>query len=155
MNNSFDRLIDGMCATLRAEVLTRLDDDFARGQVYGVINLLNTFKVRADWSGEFLLEQLAIQRAALMEASELLKDHVARTELPTIAQVPAFTPISKLLAQRDEGNQAISDLLARLPEGAVSRIEPVLLRAMRAEVEIELKNSPRPLFAQMSSGKES
>ena len=42
MNNSFVRLIDGMCATLRAEVLARLDDEFARGQVFGVISLLNT-----------------------------------------------------------------------------------------------------------------
>ena len=43
MNNSFARLIDGMNATLRKEVLTRLDDEFARGQVFGIINLLNTF----------------------------------------------------------------------------------------------------------------
>src|SRR6185436_14536898 len=50
MNNSFPRLIDGMCATLRSEVLPRLDDEFARGQVFGVINLLNTLKVRASWS---------------------------------------------------------------------------------------------------------
>ena len=27
MNSSFPRLIDGMCATLRSEVLTRLDDE--------------------------------------------------------------------------------------------------------------------------------
>ena len=62
MNNSFARLIDGMNATLRKEVLTRLDDEFARGQVFGIINLLNTFKVRADWSAGFLLEQIAAQR---------------------------------------------------------------------------------------------
>ena len=37
-----------------------------------------------------------------------------------------------------------------LPEGA----EAVLRRAMRAEVDLELKNSPRPLFAEMSSGRE-
>ena len=65
MNNSYPRLIDGMCATLRTEVLTRLDDEFARGQVFGVINLLNTFKVRADWSAGFLLQQIGAQRAAL------------------------------------------------------------------------------------------
>ena len=56
MNNSFGRLIDGMNATLRKEVLSRLDDEFARGQVFGIINLLNTFKVRADWSAGFLLQ---------------------------------------------------------------------------------------------------
>ena len=40
MNNSFPRLIDGMCATLRTEVLSRLDDEFARGQVFGVITAI-------------------------------------------------------------------------------------------------------------------
>jgi hypothetical protein len=29
-----------------------------------------------------------------------------------------------------------------------------LRRAMRAEVDLELKHSPRPLFAEMSSGRE-
>ena len=65
MNNSFARLIDGMCATLRTEVLPRLDDEFARGQVFGLINVLNTFKTRADWSAGFLLEQIAAQQQAL------------------------------------------------------------------------------------------
>jgi hypothetical protein len=113
MNNSFPRLIDGMCATLRSEVLTRLHDEFARGQVFGVINLLNTFKVRADWS------------------------------------------------LRESCNRGISDLLgwldaerAGLAPKVVDQIEQLLRTAMREEVGIELKNSPRPLFAEMSSGSE-
>ena len=84
MNNSFDRLIDGMCVTLRTEVLTRLDDEFARGQVFGVINLLNTFKVRADWSAEFLSQQIAGQGGAIDAAMALLRDAKAATALPDI-----------------------------------------------------------------------
>lgn len=147
MNNSFTRLIDGMCATLRAEVLTRLDDEFARGQVFGVINLLNTFKVRADWSAGFLLQQLAAQQ----EAFDALAALPGAPALPR-APLPPVTPIVELLARRDEGNRAIVDLLHAdtLPAGA----EAVLRRAMRAEVDLELKNSPRPLFAEMSSGRE-
>ena len=147
MNNSFTRLIDGMCATLRAEVLTRLDDGFARGQVFGVINLLNTFKVRADWSAGFLMQQLAAQQ----EAFDALAKLPGAPALPQ-APLPPVTPIAELLARRDEGNRAIVELLhaETLPEGA----EAVLRRAMRAEVDLELKNSPRPLFAEMSSGRE-
>ena len=74
MNNSFPRLIDGMCATLRSEVLTRLDDEFARGQVFGIINLLNTFKSRADWSTDFLSQQLAVQCEALQQVKSLTSD---------------------------------------------------------------------------------
>lgn len=147
MNNSFTRLIDGMCATLRAEVLTRLDDEFARGQVFGVINLLNTFKVRADWSAGFLLQQLAAQQ----EAFDALAALPGAPAVPR-APLPPVTPIAELLARRDEGNRAIVALLQAdtLPAGA----EDVLRRAMRAEVDIEQKNAPRPLFAEMSSGRE-
>ena len=163
MNNSFPRLIDGMCATLRSEVLTRLDDEFARGQVFGVINLLNTFKVRADWSAGFLLQQIDAQRAALDAAAALLNESAAVSSAPIHPQppLPVATPIAELLARRDDGNREIGQLLAWLdserenlaPETA-TRLENRLRNAMRAEVDIELKNSSRPMFAQMSSGQE-
>jgi hypothetical protein len=162
MNNSFARLIDGMCATLRAEVLTRLDDDFARGQVFGVINLLHTFKVRADWSAGFLLQQIDAQRQALDEVERLARSAQlagVATE-PALAQ-PTPTPIAELLALRDEGNRRIGAALAQLdalgtavPAEVAAAIEQTLRTAMRAEVSLELKNSPRPLFAQMSSGRD-
>ena len=151
MNNSFQRLVDGMCATLRQEVLTRLDDDFARGQVFGVINLLNTFKVRADWSAGFLQQQIAAQVAALEGARALLPD------LPAPPALPVTTPVAELLAARDAGNRAIADVLERLdsvPAETAAKVEALLLAAMRTEIELELKNSPRPLFAEMSSGRE-
>lgn len=155
MNNSYARLIDGMCATLRTEVLTRLDDEFARGQVYGVINLLNTFKVRADWSTGFLLEQIAAQQQALEVIRPL-------TGLPLPADpLPPTTPVAELLARRDAGNRALESVLAWLdgPEGTAdperrAQVEAHLRRALRAEVDLELKHAPRPLFAEMSSGRE-
>lgn len=163
MNNSFARLIDGMCATLRTEVLSRLDDEFARSQVFGVINLLNTFKARADWSAGFLQQQLAAQHAALQGVVALAQEVRAASTLPGLPDgaMPAATPISELLAARDQGNRAIAALLAwldgeraRLGPEAAARAEALLCGAMRAEVNIELKYSPRPLFAEMSSGRE-
>ena len=155
MNNSFARLIDGMCATLRSEVLTRLDDEFARGQVFGVINLVNTFKVRADWSAGFLLQQIAAQQAALDGVATLL------AETPAAGALPQATPIAELLALRDDHNLRIAALLARLDAArdtlapdAAAQAEALLRQAMRAEVDLELKNAPRPLFAEMSSGSE-
>lgn len=174
MNNSFARLIDGMNATLRSEVLPRLDDDFARGQVFGVINLLNTFKVRADWSPEFVMQQIEAQRAALREVEALAREAgvVAGWPRAPAPQACAGLPESRegvgagvgaLLAQRDAGNRAIGEWLRWLdnphagsPAAAVAAaaIEKVLRAAMRAEVDVELRNSPRPLFAEMSSGRE-
>lgn len=156
MNNSFARLIDGMCATLRSEVLTRLDDEFARGQVFGVINLLNTFKTRADWSAGFLLEQIAAQHQAFDALRPLVGIPLPDEPLPEVA------PAAELLARRDRGNRALEAVLAWLDSEAVAAADPaqraaveaVLRRALRAEVDIELRHAPRPLFAEMSSGRE-
>ena len=173
MNNSFDRLIDGMCATLRTEVLTRLDDTFARGQVLGVINVLNTFKARADWSAGFLLQQIEAQRTALDGAKALLQDaepigagappplhrDTIATQHPTSSSIAS---IDDLLVARDSANRAIAAWLAwldaerpRLSGALAIELERLLRTAMLAEVDIELRNSPRPLFAEMSSGRES
>jgi hypothetical protein len=160
MNNSFPRLIDGMCATLRSEVLTRLDDEFARGQVFGVINLLNTFKARADWSVNFLSQQVSAQCSALNAVRDLLSGIEGA---PAVAEHQAPSPITpaELQAQRDDANRDISQLLAwlatapaALPADTAKAVEDQLRLAMRQEIEIELKNSPRPLFAEMSSGQE-
>jgi hypothetical protein len=160
MNNSFPRLIDGMCTTLRAEVLTRLDDEFARGQVFGVINLLNTFKARADWSTGFLAQQISVQCDALNSVRALLAGVAGA---PEIAEHLAPTPPTptKLQAQRDAANREIGDVLAwlsgaraNLPVELAQSIEDQLRLVMRREIEIELKASFRPLFAEMSSGRE-
>jgi len=165
MNNSFPRLIDGMCATLRREVLTRLDDEFARGQVFGVINLLNTFKVRANWSAEFLLQQIEAQQRALEDAAAAAQH--ASLSAPTTMSTNKADPgagamsIEALLERRDANNREIGTWLewldaksVELPAGAAQTIEQLLRAAMRAEIDLELKNSPRPLFAEMSSGRE-
>jgi hypothetical protein len=179
MNNSFARLIDGMCATLRSEVLTRLDDEFARGQVFGVINLLNTFKVRADWSGVFLGEQLKAQCEALQAVSTWLQAHQDALSRPadsaelspanldgsapsvSVTSAPDVLSASDLLRMRDENNQQIDNILTwvdqhrtELGEEAVRQLEQPLRHALKREIELELKFSPRPLFAEMSSGKE-
>ncbi len=163
MNNSFPRLIDGMCATLRREVLTRLDDEFARGQVFGVINLLNTFKVRADWSAGFLLQQIAAQRDALDGITSLTSKLTVAPALPLLPDdaIVATSSINDLLTRRDDLNRTVSSVFAwldavrtQLPPDTTQKIEMHLLSAMRAEVDIELRNAPRPLFAEMSSGQE-
>ena len=160
MNNSFARLIDGMCATLRTEVLTRLDDEFARGQVFGVINLLNTFKVRGDWSVVFLSEQLKAQYESLQKVAALLQSHPGAPAGITITAPDVLTS-DDLLRMRDANNVRINEILgwidshrATLGEAQTRQLEQPLRQALKREIELELKYSPRPLFAEMSSGKE-
>ena len=105
MNNSYTRLIDGMTATLRQEVLTRLDDEFARGQVFGIINLLNTMRLRADWSVNFLHQQISAQRDAFSKVTSVLaanQDSVA---------IPAYPSGEPPVGQNTETNVSLASQL--------------------------------------------
>ena len=146
MNNSFPRLIDGMCATLRTEVLTRLDDEFARGQVFGVINLLNTFKVRADWSVGFLAQQVQVQCDSLNQAARLLAGFADAPALPQ-RQGPQPITAGQLEALRDDANSDIRRVLAWMSDhrtdlgpDVAAEIERLLRQSMHTEIAIELKN---------------
>ena len=152
MNNSFARLVDGMVQQLRHDVLTRLEDDYAKSQLWGVINALNTFKARADWSPGLLVQQIEAQRAALAVAAEVLG-----AGAPPAPAAPAAMSVAELMALRDEGNRAIGACFGRLDAdglepAARERLETALRDAMRAEMTLELKHSPRPLFLEMSGG---
>jgi hypothetical protein len=166
MNNSFERLIDGMTVTLRGEVLTRLDDEFARGQVFGIINLLNNMRIRADWSVNFLQQEVNAQREAFAKVEATLETsgqklpRFANISLDTMPLAPALDAHA-LIKMREEGNQAVIELLRWLwgdPQGISkeqsANIEAALRRAMRSEVEVELKHLAKPMFAEMSQGSE-
>lgn len=89
MNNSLPRLIDGMVATLRREVIPHIDGDFARGQAFGVIYMLNSLKLRASWSNEFLIEQLR----ALEEASRISRGSARK--FPPLSSPACARPIRR------------------------------------------------------------
>ncbi len=160
MNNGFARLVEGMCTTLRTEVLPRVDDEYARSQVWGLINALNTFKVRADWSAGFLLQQIDAQHQALQAAAQV-GARVPGAPALALPPAPAATPVAELLQVRDQGNHAIGSWMAwrasqpqalSAAEGAA--LDAALRAALRAEVDLELRHAPRPLFAQMSGAAE-
>ncbi|MEZ5727350.1 MAG: hypothetical protein R3E48_04620 [Burkholderiaceae bacterium] len=161
MNNSHARLIDGMTATLRSEVLPRLSDDFARGQVFGVINLLNTLRVRGDWAIGYLHDEVAAQRDALARAAEMLAEAGVEGPARPTTPLPEPTVAADLERLRDEGNAAIIAWLrwlwtdpAGLDPALAAGVEAALRESMRAEVKIELAHSSRPMFAEMSQGTE-
>ena len=133
MNNSLPRLIDGMIATLRREVIPHVDGDFARGQAFGLIYMLNSIRLRASWSNVFLLEQIR----ALEEASRELE------------------------AARDRGDAKICELIDWLaahrdaaPASAVARADAIVARYVHRQLKWELSTSARPMFDEMSRGSE-
>lgn len=160
MNNSLPRLIDGMIATLRKEIIPRVDGEFARGQAFGLIYMLNSIKLRASWSNEYLLEQLR----ALDEASRELEAMAA--DLPG-APLPATRAPAQTLAageletMRDQGDRRLCELIDWLtthretvaPEAA-ARAEAAIDRYLNRQLKWELSTSAKPMFVEISSGAE-
>lgn len=160
MNNSFPRLIDGMVATLHDSVLPNLKGDFVRGQVYGVIYILNQMKVRGDWSVSYLLEQLAAQAAMFAEVERLAE---GLPQKPPAFARPVFTepvPAQQLETVRNDGNQCVAEILKWLREhkealgDKADAIDRVIRDYLLLEVRIEMKNTARSLFAEMSQNTE-
>jgi hypothetical protein len=160
MNNSLPRLIDGMVATLRREVIPHIDGDFARGQAFGVIYMLNSLKLRASWSNVFLIEQLR----ALEEASRDLSGLGAEIPAALVPDVraPDQTPDSaELEAMRNQGDERISALIDWLAAnecpvspGATAHIEATIDRYLHRQLKWELSTSAKPMFVEISGGAE-
>jgi hypothetical protein len=160
MNNSLGRLIDGMVATLRKEVIPRVEGDYARGQAFGVVYMLNSLKLRASWSNAFLLDQLSALEDASRELKALAPDLPGAPLLDVHA--PAALPDANALeAMRDAGDASLCNLIdwlganrARLPEQAVARAETAIDTYLARQAKYEISTSARPMFVEMSGGAE-
>ena len=158
MNNSLPRLIDGMIATLRQEVIPNLSGDFARGQAYGLIYMMTSIRLRASWSNEFLTEQLR----ALEEASQALSivaPKLPGAPPPPSEKTPALPNANELEARREAGDKAICDLIdwlgahrASLPADAVAEADAAIGRYIQRQLKWELTTSAKPMFEEMSRG---
>lgn len=154
MNNSIARLIDGMTATLRAEVIPHIEGDYARGQAFGVIYMLNSLKLRASWSNAFLLGQLR----TLEEASEALKAlDLPGAPLPAIAAPRALPDAAQLQSLQDAGDAKICALIEWLSgrDGeAAAKAREIVDDYINKQTKYELTTSARPMFVEMSGGAE-
>jgi hypothetical protein len=155
MNNSLARLIDGMEATLRTEIVPRIDGEFARGQAFGVIYMLKSIRLRADWSPAFLGEQLA----ALEELARTLAPHGLDAELVPQAAAAILPDPRALEAVRDDGDRRVCALIDWLDDhrGALAvpraaAIDGALRHYLNRQLRWELSTSAKPMFAEISSG---
>jgi hypothetical protein len=160
MNNSLPRLIDGMIATLRREIIPHVEGDFARGQAFGLIYMLNSVRLRASWSNAFLLEQIS----ALQEAGRELEGAVA--DLPDapapVIRAPAGLPTAtELETMRDQGDRRLCELIDwlasrrdTLSQPAVARADAIIERYLNRQLKWELTTSAKPMFDEISRGSE-
>lgn len=159
MNNSLDRLIDGLIATVRAEIIPRLDDEFARGQAYGVVDVLNNLKPRIDWLATPLADEVADQRTLL---GELRERFGAEPGFPAEATADSDAPAATAQAMeqlRNRLDERICDAIdwlgarrAALPAEQVGAAEAAIRQHMQRQLKRELSLTPKPLFGEISKG---
>jgi hypothetical protein len=158
VNNSFERLIDGMIDALRLDIIPNTQGEYPRGQAFGVIFLLQSLKLRAGWSPAFLQEQLTALRdleAALSGIDGLPAD----APVPRLADCPA-TP-EAMVELRDAGEERVGALIDWLPfhrealaPGVAASIEAATNDYIRRQLRHEIQTSAKPMFAAISLGKE-
>jgi hypothetical protein len=160
MNNSLARLIDGMTATLRREIIPHVGGEYARGQAYGVIYMLNSLKLRASWSNGFLQEQLRALDEVSRELAPLA-DLLPGGPLPLAPAQVNLPEAAKLEAARDAGNASLCELIdwlaanaARVPADARARAETAIDKYLQRQFRHELATSAKPMFVEMSGGTE-
>ncbi|MDE3174772.1 MAG: hypothetical protein KGM15_01525 [Pseudomonadota bacterium] len=156
MNNSLERLIEGMAATLRAEVIPHIEGDYARGQAFGVIYMLNSLKLRAAWSNAFLLGQLRLLEEASRALGVLAAD-LPGAPLPEVAAPTSLPDAAELQAARDAGDArmcALIDWLAGRGGEGVAKAQAIVDDYLNKQTKYELTTSARPMFVEMSGGAE-
>jgi hypothetical protein len=160
MNNSLNRLIEGIVIALEREIIPRVDGAYARGQAFAIIDLLRNMRPRLQWSREITLAQVELQEAALTRVAQACR---GQRERPPAYAVPAVLSntldTTELEARRDRLEAEVCDVLKWLAErrsaldpAAAASVEEALTNYMREAVKRELALTAIPLFAEISRG---
>jgi len=154
MNNSLERLIAGIMATLRADVIPNVTDAYARGQAIGVIDLLNNMAPRLEWARAPLAEAVAERRKAVTAARALVPQAPAGAA-GLSEQAVATASSADLAAERDRLDGEISDLIAWTQSesacGDVAAAIALLRQHVHEELARDMKLTRKPLFAEIST----
>ena len=157
MNNSLDRVLDGIAEALRRDVIPRLDDEYATGQALAVIDLINNLKPRLDWAVPPLLARAAAQQTLINELQELLG---GLPDCPLTGQSLSPLPVDgrslQALCDRLDGSiGATVRWIGARPPGPcqpTEQAQAAISRHVRAELRRDMALTARPLFAEIARG---
>jgi hypothetical protein len=153
MTIALERIFEGIIATLRADVIPHVSDPFARGQAVGVIDLINNIGPSVEWARAPLLQKVRERRELLRTVAELLGRAEAEVAAP-----PDTMESAELLRERDRLDGAICEAMATAHarsavDEAARRALGHIIRHAHDEAARDLKLTRKPLFAEISSGK--
>ncbi|WBY03085.1 hypothetical protein PE066_05980 [Ramlibacter tataouinensis] len=162
MSDRLARDVEAMEGALREHVLPKLDDTFARGQVYGVIYMLRHLLLHADSSLAPMARQVDRLRTLEQELAAL-GWRSGRPALPEVCANLATAP-QAVAAHREALDAGLAWLealvhrsfdAARLPGSQVPSAVSRAIRSCASDVNaIAAKLTPAPMFAQIATGQE-
>ena len=90
IQNSLDRLFEGLAASLRDTVAPEVDDPYAKSQVLAAVELLNNLATRVQWRQDQIGADVSAVRAALVAAEAPIPEdeHDRAAHLRALADVP-------------------------------------------------------------------
>ena len=160
MTNSLERLFDGVIDVLRARVIPRIDDEFARGQAYGALDILQNLKTRVEWATAPLREDIATEHALAAGIAEVLAGAEPR---PPVLGAVWRERAGNTAAELDETRDAIdrhlcamlrwiSENRSQLAPERADEVERAIRDQQRSRLKREVKLTPPPLLGEISRG---
>lgn len=149
---SLERVLEGIAATLRNDVIPKVTEEHARSQAVGVIDLINNIAARVEWARDPLLRGVRERREALAAARALLPGAPAPQD--AILEIPLADQNSRALgAERDRLDGEIADLLVfAFGNAAGGPALRILREQIHDDLAGEMAMSRKPLFAEMTKG---
>lgn len=157
MNNPLERIYEAMSAALRRDIVPHLDDPHARRQAVAMIDLINHLRLKTDWSPIPIGEAICAQIDALRAIEALFKGSPVQPPVGSLPPAPRCgPPVSELMAERDELDETLSQVLAWLDEyrdqlgeeqagAATAILEQLIGEGLRRQLRL----TPKPLFGEM------
>ena len=160
MTNSLERIFDGMIEAMHTRVIPQIQDDSARAQAYGALDMLRNLKPRVEWAvgplHDDVVAELALVRriAAILEGASAVPE-VPAEDLGTTSRLTA----ADLEAMRDRLDRHLCEVLHwldahrdALPAGRAEEIAGAVRDQQRVRLKREVKLTAPPLFGEISRG---
>lgn len=148
MNGSLRHLLEGMIAVVDQQIIPRIDDDFARGQAYGVSYMLRCLVKSTEWSSVLLGRELASAAQASVEFHALLEPVKGKPDLDVIDPQSLPRESAEAVALLARANRQICEVFEWLEAHRAELSEDLL----RASHDIFQRYVTRQLKTQLSAG---
>jgi len=160
MNPTLSDLLSGMRRALREDVAPDVHSAHARGQMAGVIDILNKLEGMVAWSPDMLGEELAILDRGSHAIAELMREYGVTNLPPPDAELARPTSQSELESRVESGRRHLMDLTDWLfdptnPLSAEQRkgIDAKLRKTIRDAMGPQRRLTARADFAGMTGEK--